>query len=394
MTDTTEEDANEDRAADEASYSDETLDTLSDDYIRDLEPESQRYDITLAPDFVISVLPNGIKTWAFIYDFQGRHRRKTLGVFPEMSFDDARTALNKARESMQRMDEPTVAPNEFGQRPAVLSGGHYRARKEKKPINFQLWLRAIAAVVALAILAGAAKLGLDWYQSRPSTTSAQDAPRPDLPFAINTAEDRAPAAELSNPGTPPGTTSTQTPTRPDTASPAPAVTTPTAPSSSTRPASDDRSPVSNDRPTSNTTSSRAPASTSTTGRDSPPPLALANTTATAYGGRVSRSRLTTGVQDLEPVDTLGPEITYKNSGFTRVFYFTELREFSDGVVVHRWLLNGEIQDIVELKVKKSWRWRTYSNKDITPGLNGEWRVETIDATGKILDTESFTYDYR
>ena len=109
---------------------------------------------------------------------------------------------------------------------------------------------------------------------------------------------------------------------------------------------------------------------------------------------MARSRLTSGVQDLEPIDTLGPEISYKNSGFTRVFYFTELREFSDGTVVHRWSLNGEPQEEVVLNVRKSWRWRTYSNKDITPGLNGEWKVETIDATGKVLDAETFIYDYR
>ncbi len=54
----------------------------------------------------------------------------------------------------------------------------------------------------------------------------------------------------------------------------------------------------------------------------------------------------------------------------------------------------EINEEVVLKVNKSWRWRTYSNKDLTPGLNGEWKVETIDATGKVLDTQTFTYDYQ
>ncbi|NNF17931.1 MAG: DUF2914 domain-containing protein [Gammaproteobacteria bacterium] len=112
---------------------------------------------------------------------------------------------------------------------------------------------------------------------------------------------------------------------------------------------------------------------------------------TAVGGSVARSVLTSRVQNLEPTDVLGPDISQRSSGFTRVFYFTELREFSDGKVLHRWEHNDQITDEVLLKVQKSWRWRTYSNKDLTPGLTGQWRVSTIDASGKVLDTEEFTF---
>ncbi len=388
---------------------DAQLSNLSDDYIRNLEPESQRYDITLAQDFVISVLPNGIKTWAFIYDFQGRHRRKTLGVFPEMNFEDARAALEKARASMQRMDEPTVAPNEFGQLPAVLGGGKYIPKKERTPFNWLRVFKALGAIALLAALAGLAFFAFkQWEQfSAASPAAAEDtsaATEPSLPFTLDrkmtpqdaTAEDSAPnpAPAGSRTATPntapaPAVRTSQSDTTANNAAPAA-----TAPPTGTSPAPSARSSAS----TSNNSQNAAGAGSSRSGTAPPqakPITELASTTkATAFGGRVARSRLTSRVQDLEPTDTLGPEISYKNSGFTRVFYFTELREFSDGTVVHRWSLDGVVHEEVVLKVSKSWRWRTYSNKDLTPGLNGQWKVETIDATGKILDTEEFTYDYR
>lgn len=376
---------------------------LSDDYIRNLEPENQRYDITLAQDFVISVLPNGIKTWAFIYDFQGRNRRKTLGVFPEMNFEDARVALEKARASMLRMDEPTVAPNEFGKMPAVLGGGKYIPKKERKPFNRRRlfkFLGALLAIAAIALIAVLVPRNWDQFGSQSETPKPETAPaESSLPFTLKKGEASDPgetdAADADSspsekPKTARGTTAgAANSVPPSNATGSSAGTTPTR-----------GAPVSTSG-TSASTSNNA-GSVSDSGSTTPPAslgskpvTTLASTTkATAFGGRVSRSRLTSRVQDLEPIDTLGPEISYQNSGFTRVFYFTELREFSDGAVVHRWSLNGEVHEEVVLNVSKSWRWRTYSNKDLTPGLNGEWKVETIDATGKVLDTELFTYNYQ
>ncbi|MFK8031794.1 MAG: DUF2914 domain-containing protein [Gammaproteobacteria bacterium] len=397
------------------------LTNLSDDYIRELEPENQRYDITLAQDFVISVLPNGIKTWAFIYDFQGRHRRKTLGVFPEMNFDDAKVALEKARASMLRMDEPTVAPNEFGQLPAVLGGSKYTAKRSKRAFNFRVWLKVLGGLAAVVLAGIGGMKALEWREQQAAEQASEPA-RAALPFAIEKKSDPTPKpadstlnkpkpAALPEPApkpqpqsrpettsrtSPPPSSSRTTASRPasnaDTTGNGSAQTQATQSTPTPPPAQPTTAPAT----TAAQTSSTPAAQTSSTPASSSSPVATATTTsgATAVGGSVARSQLTSRVQDLEPTDTLGPEISYKNSGYTRVFYFTELREFSDGNVVHRWSLNGAIQEEVELKVKKSWRWRTYSNKDITPGLNGEWKVETIDATGKILDTETFTYDYQ
>lgn len=410
---------------------DAQLAQLSDDFIRDLEPENQRYDITLAQDFVISVLPNGIKTWAFIYDFQGRHRRKTLGVFPEMNFEDAKVALEKARASMVRMDEPTVAPNEFGQRPAVLGGGMYVPETTSEPFNWPRFFKILGVLAVLAVIGAVATLvSRGWNPfggspapaesvsepSRPSLpfTLARDTNKPDetqkpdqtttreLPFEVRPkpAEDAQKEAPAPSPAeVPPAASSAQSMSTPRDDAPDRATATPETPNdapvtsaSGTLARSGGAQTSGSATPVSDTASD--PVSTPTPTPTRPMTTLTTPTKATAYGGRVSRSRLTSRVQDLEPVDTLGPEISYKNSGFTRVFYFTELREFSDGTVVHRWSLNGEVQEEVELQVRTSWRWRTYSNKDLTPGLNGQWKVETIDASGKVLDTKEFTYDYQ
>ncbi len=379
---------------------DAQLTNLSDDYIRDLEPENQRYDITLAQDFVISVLPNGIKTWAFIYDFQGRHRRKTLGVFPEMNFEDAKVSLEKARASMLRMDEPTIAPNEFGQLPAVLGGGRYVPKRKKKPINLSFWLKLFAVLLAAAAIAFVVIKRPEWLPFQSNENESDDEPvSTSLPFAVNKpAEQSTQTPQTTTPESAPGTASASSepssePARSISPVVTPPVAQPTTTPVTTRPGTSTTTPVAEPRTNTAQTVNVSPPPPPRT--ETKPVTTLTTTsTATAFGGRVARSRLTSRVQDLEPVDTIGPEISYKNSGFTRVFYFTELREFGDGNVVHRWSLNGEIQEEVSLKVKRSWRWRTYSNKDITPGLNGEWKIETIDATGKILDTETFTYDYQ
>ena len=78
---------------------------LSDEYLRSLEPETMRYDVTIFDDFVLSVLPNGLKTWAFLYEHEGRTRRKTLGVYPDMNYETAEDALDHAREMILKLGD-------------------------------------------------------------------------------------------------------------------------------------------------------------------------------------------------------------------------------------------------------------------------------------------------
>src|SRR5262245_52327647 len=73
--------------------------------IDDLKPLARRYDLAIEDDFVVTVLPNGIKTWVYLYAQDGRMQRRTLGVHPDMSFDAARLSLAAARETRQSLQQ-------------------------------------------------------------------------------------------------------------------------------------------------------------------------------------------------------------------------------------------------------------------------------------------------
>lgn len=69
---------------------------LSDEYFRDLPPQTRRYDMPLGESLVFSVFPNGTKCWVLIYSVSGFARRRTLGLFPQMKLAAAREAAREA----------------------------------------------------------------------------------------------------------------------------------------------------------------------------------------------------------------------------------------------------------------------------------------------------------
>ncbi len=455
---------------------------LSDEYIRSLEPETLRYDVTIFDDFVISVLPNGIKTWAFLYDYEGRKRRKTLGVYPDMTYEQAEDALDNVRGMIAKLgddikdspvDEDTLtveppesavappvieaaAPRPEQQRPAVLAPRrryrHHRATSSGVPRGwikpFALGLAAVIAIGAAVVViprlnlfdsdsnaskpaplpsatperAAPKPIILDDKQpadeskdadkiepeptvSAPTATPQRGAPKPiildDNPLAdelkaASTPEPEAaePAAQLDEPVS--ETAAPVTLPNPLVAEPAPQPVAlepiPTPPEQiALAPARDPPQEIADAAPEPATldttdTSTIAPAAAAPT---NPTPI---ETVATAANGDVTRAIVTSNVRDLEPVDNLGEDISLNNAGFQTVFYFTELRNFSAGQIVHRWTYNGRVIADVPLRVDGGWRWRTYSSKDLLPGMTGDWSVAVIDADGRTLGERQFRFD--
>jgi hypothetical protein len=70
--------------------------SLNDDYFRDLPPKARRYDTPLDDGLVFSVFPNGTKCWVLVYSAGGFARRRTLGLYPEMKLEEARSAAGQA----------------------------------------------------------------------------------------------------------------------------------------------------------------------------------------------------------------------------------------------------------------------------------------------------------
>lgn len=57
-------------------------------------------------------------------------------------------------------------------------------------------------------------------------------------------------------------------------------------------------------------------------------------------------------------------------------------------ISHVWYINGEAVANYTLPVKGT-RWRTYSRKSLSKGMEGLWRVEARDSNGNLLKSAEF-----
>jgi integrase len=83
---------------------------FTDKSIKSLKPKSDRYEAweDNGRGFGVRVSPTGIKSWIFIYRFDGLARRMTLGRYPAMTLAEARTAHAKANEQFRKGTDPGV----------------------------------------------------------------------------------------------------------------------------------------------------------------------------------------------------------------------------------------------------------------------------------------------
>ncbi|MBF0295469.1 MAG: tyrosine-type recombinase/integrase [Magnetococcales bacterium] len=79
---------------------------FTDRFIQNLEIKPLRYDVRETDGFAVRVAPSGTKTWQFIYTFQGKKRRVSLGVYPGMGLKEAKEACAKLRASLERGVDP------------------------------------------------------------------------------------------------------------------------------------------------------------------------------------------------------------------------------------------------------------------------------------------------
>ncbi|MGD9809385.1 MAG: DUF2914 domain-containing protein [Deferribacterales bacterium] len=100
---------------------------------------------------------------------------------------------------------------------------------------------------------------------------------------------------------------------------------------------------------------------------------------------VSRITMTTGVENIEPIDSA---TEFKND-VGRVFCFTEIAtDKYPTEVTHIWIYEKNIEAEIKLPVKSP-KWRTYSSKAILPEWSGNWKVEVYAEDGKLIDSVDF-----
>lgn len=103
--------------------------------------------------------------------------------------------------------------------------------------------------------------------------------------------------------------------------------------------------------------------------------------------KVAEMAITTRIVRGSPVDS----VRRISSASTKALYCYTLVTAPDDAereISHVWFLNGEEAGSYTLPVRGV-RWRTYSKKFISKGMNGLWRVEARDSAGNLLKSLEF-----
>ena len=101
---------------------------------------------------------------------------------------------------------------------------------------------------------------------------------------------------------------------------------------------------------------------------------------------VVRAQFTSNVVDREPVDS----VVELANDTAQIYLYTELKGLAGTKVIHRWEWNGQVMAEVPFAVGGD-RWRVWSSKNLDPLWVGEWKASIVDAEGKVLADQTFTY---
>ncbi len=80
---------------------------LTDVAIRNAKPRSKRYKLADGEGLFIFVMPTGSKYWRFRYDYGGKEKALSLGVYPQVSIKEARTKHKDAQSDIEMGIDPS-----------------------------------------------------------------------------------------------------------------------------------------------------------------------------------------------------------------------------------------------------------------------------------------------
>ncbi len=81
---------------------------LTDRSVKALKPKAERYEVWEdgRTGLGVRVSPAGRNSWVYMYRFQGRPRRMTLGTYPALSLANARVKHAQAKETLEKGEDP------------------------------------------------------------------------------------------------------------------------------------------------------------------------------------------------------------------------------------------------------------------------------------------------
>jgi hypothetical protein len=318
--------------------------------IDDLQPQAARYDTPIADDLLICTFPNGVRTWIFTYATNGFQRRRSIGVYPEMSLADARQALISARKLQQVEDhlaQHGLASEVIRQEPIDEEApGAPRALGPRRWIERRTVSAAVAgALTSVAILLGARQLPANIFPvgTRVAATATPVTPAAEAPRAA--AQVPARSESVAEP--------------PVAKAPENVASTPVATASATDPT-----------------------------QLSPANRALLKAQESLRGS-VARETLARDIEGDRPLRPFETQLTLDADEPTTVYYFTDLRGMAGKTVLHRWLHQGKLVSEVSMQVGEGWLSALHSSVTVAPSMTGRWDVQVCDAAGKALEQETF-----
>lgn len=90
---------------------------LSDTTLKNLKPLDKEYTKSDSKGLYIRVFPNGAKVWYFAYKFLGKHKKISLGNYPDLSLSYAREMAQEYRRLLLRNIDPNVYRKEQNKPP-------------------------------------------------------------------------------------------------------------------------------------------------------------------------------------------------------------------------------------------------------------------------------------
>ncbi len=80
---------------------------LTDVQIRNAKPRERAYKLTDGRGLYLEVSTSGGKWWRFKYRFEGKEKRLSLGVYPDVDLKTARERRDEARRQVANKVDPS-----------------------------------------------------------------------------------------------------------------------------------------------------------------------------------------------------------------------------------------------------------------------------------------------
>jgi len=80
--------------------------------LKKLQATEKKYYLREGSGFTIRVLPSGVKTWLYIFTYDGKRHEMNLGTYPAVSLEVARQKYNEARKTLLNGKNPATAERE------------------------------------------------------------------------------------------------------------------------------------------------------------------------------------------------------------------------------------------------------------------------------------------